>query len=108
MVPDMNITLPDGSKRELKEGSTGLDLGIWILVLALPKLQLLQYYRKWRFKKILCDPIEAGLQKFLSLQLIHHEGLEIMRHTLTAQVLARAVKNLYTQILKLAIGPTIS
>jgi threonyl-tRNA synthetase len=35
------------------------------------------------------------------------EGLEIMRHTLTAQVLARAVKNLYPDT-KLAIGPTIA
>ena len=34
------------------------------------------------------------------------EGLEIMRHTLAAQVLARAVKNLYPKS-KLAIGPTI-
>ena len=33
-------------------------------------------------------------------------GLEIMRHTLTAQVLAKALKNLYPQS-KLAIGPTI-
>ena len=34
------------------------------------------------------------------------EGLEIMRHTLTAQVLAKAIKNLYSDS-KLAIGPTI-
>ena len=34
------------------------------------------------------------------------EGLEIMRHTLAAQVLARAIKNLYPKS-KLAIGPTI-
>ena len=34
------------------------------------------------------------------------EGLEIMRHTLTAQVLARAVKNLFPKA-KLGIGPTI-
>ena len=34
------------------------------------------------------------------------EGLEIMRHTLTAQVLAQAVKNIYPTS-KLAIGPTI-
>jgi len=33
-------------------------------------------------------------------------GLEIMRHTLTAQVLARAIKNLYPSS-KLAIGPTV-
>ncbi len=34
------------------------------------------------------------------------DGLEIMRHTLTAQVLAKAIKNLYPKS-KLAIGPTI-
>jgi threonyl-tRNA synthetase len=34
------------------------------------------------------------------------EGLEIMRHTVAAQVLARAIKNLYPKA-KLAIGPTI-
>ena len=34
------------------------------------------------------------------------EGLEIMRHTLTAQVLAKAIKTLYPKA-KLAIGPTI-
>jgi len=35
-----------------------------------------------------------------------NEGLEIMRHTLTAQVLARAIKNIYPKSF-LAIGPTI-
>ena len=34
------------------------------------------------------------------------EGLEIMRHTVAAHVLARAIKNLYPKA-KLAIGPTI-
>jgi threonyl-tRNA synthetase len=34
------------------------------------------------------------------------EGLEIMRHTVAAQVLARAIKNLFPSA-KLAIGPTI-
>ena len=33
-------------------------------------------------------------------------GLDIMRHTIAAQVLAKAVKNLYPEA-KLAIGPTI-
>ena len=33
-------------------------------------------------------------------------GLEIMRHTIAAQVLARAIKNIYPEA-KLAIGPTI-
>ena len=44
--------------------------------------------------------------KFLLSLLDSDEGLEIMRHTLTAQVLARAVKNLFPET-KLAIGPTI-
>ena len=34
------------------------------------------------------------------------EGLEIMRHTLAAQVLAKAIKNLFPNSM-LAIGPTI-
>ena len=34
------------------------------------------------------------------------EGIDIMRHTLAAQVLAKAIKNLYPES-KLAIGPTI-
>ena len=38
--------------------------------------------------------------------MMQEEGIEIMRHTLTAQVLARAVKNLFPKA-KLAIGPTI-
>ena len=40
------------------------------------------------------------------LTLRDEEGIEIMRHTITAQVLAKAVKELYPGT-KLAIGPTI-
>ena len=58
-----------------------------------------------------------GIQKDLSdtikedsdvsiITITSNEGLEIMRHTLTAQVLARAVQNLFPET-KLAIGPTI-
>ncbi|MDA0755558.1 MAG: threonine--tRNA ligase, partial [Proteobacteria bacterium] len=50
-------------------------------------------------------PIE-GDAKVSIITVDSSEGLEIMRHTLTAQVLARAVKNLYPDT-KLAIGPTI-
>ena len=57
-------------------------------------------------QKDLCDPIEADT-KVSIITIDSSEGLEIMRHTLTAQVLARAVKNLYPDT-KLAIGPTIS
>ena len=46
------------------------------------------------------------MTKYQLLQKILPEGLEIMRHTLTAQVLASAIKNLYPKA-RLAIGPTI-
>ena len=53
----------------------------------------------------LCDPLADGdLVAIITVDT--EEGLEIMRHTLAAQVLARAVKNLYPSC-KLAIGPTI-
>jgi threonyl-tRNA synthetase len=53
----------------------------------------------------LLDPITDDSD--ISIITIDSEaGLEIMRHTLTAQVLAKALKNLYPQS-KLAIGPTI-
>ncbi len=40
------------------------------------------------------------------LTLKNEEGLDVMRHTLTAQVLAKALKEIYKDC-KLAIGPTI-
>ncbi|MDC3216912.1 threonine--tRNA ligase [Gammaproteobacteria bacterium] len=102
-MPDMNITLPDGSKRELKEGSTGLDLAMDIGP-GLAKAAIAITVNG--DQKDLCDPIEADT-KVSIITIDSSEGLEIMRHTLTAQVLARAVKNLYPDT-KLAIGPTIS
>jgi len=99
----MNITLPDGSTRELKEGSTGLDLAMDIGP-GLAKAAIAISVNG--DQKDLCDPIEADT-KVSIITIDSSEGLEIMRHTLTAQVLARAVKNLYPDT-KLAIGPTIS
>ena len=56
-------------------------------------------------QKDLLDPLDNN--SVVSLITINsNEGIEIMRHTLTAQVLALAVKNLYPDS-KLAIGPTI-
>jgi len=98
----MNITLPDGSTRELKEGSTGLDLAMDIGP-GLAKAAIAITVNG--DQKDLCDPIEADT-KVSIITIDSSEGLEIMRHTLTAQVLARAVKNLYPDT-KLAIGPTI-
>ena len=53
----------------------------------------------------LCDLIKID-SKVEIITLDSSEGLEIMRHTIAAQVLAKAIKNLYPNS-KLAIGPTI-
>src|SRR6056300_892494 len=98
----MNITLPDGSTRKLKEGSTGLDLAVDIGP-GLAKAAIAVTING--DQKDLCDPIEGDSEVSI-ITIDSSEGLEIMRHTLTAQVLARAVKNLYPKA-KLAIGPTI-
>jgi threonyl-tRNA synthetase len=99
----MNITLPDGSIRELDSGSTGLDLANSIGP-GLAKAALAVIVNG--SQRDLCDPIlEDSEVSIITIE--SDEGLEIMRHTLTAQVLARAVKNLYPEV-KLAIGPTIA
>ena len=98
----MNITLPDGSIRELKKGSTGLDLANDIGP-GLAKAAIAIVVNG--SQRDLCDPINDD-SKVSILTIDSNEGLEIMRHTLTAQVLARAIKNLYPNS-KLAIGPTI-
>ena len=88
---------------KLKEGSTGLDLAMDIGP-GLAKAAIAVTVNG--DQKDLCDPIEADA-KVSIITVDSSEGLEIMRHTLTAQVLARAVKNLYPDT-KLAIGPTIT
>ena len=98
----MNITLPDGSIRELKKGSTGLDLANDIGP-GLAKAAIAVVVNG--SQRDLCDPINDDSTVSI-LTIDSNEGLEIMRHTLTAQVLARAIKNLYPNS-KLAIGPTI-
>ena len=99
----MNITLPDGSVRELNEGSTGLDLALDIGP-GLAKAAIAVSVNG--AQKDLSDPINEDSEVSI-ITIDSSEGLEIMRHTLTAQVLARAVKNLYPGT-KLAIGPTIT
>jgi threonyl-tRNA synthetase len=99
----MNITLPDGSVRELNAGSTGLDLALDIGP-GLAKAAIAVSVNGEQ--KDLSDPINEDSEVSI-ITIDSSEGLEIMRHTLTAQVLARAVKNLYPDT-KLAIGPTIT
>ena len=99
----MKITLPDGSIRELADGSSGLDLASDIGP-GLAKAAVAVIVNG--IQKDLSDPIDWDSEVSI-ITIDSYEGLEIMRHTLTAQVLARAVKNLYPDT-KLAIGPTIA
>ena len=98
----MNITLPDGSVRALEAGSNGLDLANDIGP-GLAKAAIAVSVNG--IQKDLCDPINEDSEVSI-ITIDSDEGLEIMRHTLSAQVLARAVKNIYPDT-KLAIGPTI-
>ena len=98
----MNITLPDGSVRALEAGSNGLDLANDIGP-GLAKAAIAVSVNG--IQQDLCDSINEDSEVSI-ITTDSDEGLEIMRHTLTAQVLARAVKNLYPDA-KLAIGPTI-
>ena len=98
----MKITLPDNSSRELPEGSSGYDLAKDIgpgLAKSAVAVSVDGVQRD------LHDVIE-GDSSVSIITIDSDEGIEIMRHTLTAQVLARAIKNLYPKS-KLAIGPTI-
>ena len=98
----MNITLPDGSIRKMETGSTGLDQANDIGP-GLAKAAIAVSVNG--IQKDLSDPINEDSEVSI-ITIDSDEGLEIMRHTLTAQVLAKAVKNLYPDT-KLAIGPTI-
>ena len=98
----MKITLPDNSTRELPEGSSGYDLAKDIGPgLAKSAVAVIVDGEQ----KDLHDVIEGD--SLISIITIDSDnGLEIMRHTLTAQVLASALKNIYPNA-RLAIGPTI-
>ena len=98
----MKLTLPDNSVRELEKGSNGYDLAKDIGP-GLAKAAIAVTVNG--DQRDLLDPITDDSD--ISIITIDSEaGLEIMRHTLTAQVLAKALKNLYPKS-KLAIGPTI-
>ena len=98
----MKLTLPDNSSRELPKGSSGYDLAKDIGP-GLAKSAVAMTING--VQKDLCDVIEKDASVSI-ITIDSNDGIEIMRHTLTAQVLARAIKNLYPNS-KLAIGPTI-
>ena len=99
---NISISLPDGKQKQFTKGVDGLLIA--------------ESISKSLSKKAVAIEVN-GIQKDLSDKLLNdasvkiitledQAGLDIMRHTLTAQVLARAIKNIYPKS-KLAIGPVI-
>jgi threonyl-tRNA synthetase len=98
----MKITLPDNSFRDLPDGSSGYDLAKDIGPGLAKSAVAITVNGE---QKDLHDEIEGDASVSI-ITIDSDNGLDIMRHTLTAQVLARAIKNLYPKS-QLAIGPTI-
>lgn len=96
------ITLPDGSTRAFDTAVTGAELAASIGA-GLAKAAIA--VKVDGVQRDLSEPLPNGA-KVSILTLKDAEGLDIMRHTTTAQVLALAVKELWPAA-KLAIGPTI-
>ena len=98
----ITLTLPDGSTRTYPAGTTGEEVAASIgagLAKAAVGMKVDGVQRD------LYLPLEQDA-KFEILTAKNTEGLDIIRHTITAQLLASAVKALYPSA-KLAIGPTI-
>ena len=102
MESKIEIIFPDGNKKNLPKGISGKYIAEGISKSLAKKAVAIKVNGQI---KDLADKIYSDSQ--INLITTHdEEGLNIMRHTLTAQVLARAVKNIYPDS-KLAIGPTI-
>ncbi len=101
-MENISVKLPDGSIKQLPKGSTGLDLALSIGPGLAKDAVAIEINN---IQKDLSDTLEDNASVSI-ITIKSNEGLEIMRHTLTAQVLASAIKNLYPDA-KLAIGPTI-
>lgn len=98
----ITLTLPDGSTRTYPAGTTGEEVAASIGA-GLAKAAL--GMKVDGVQRDLYRPLNDDAQ-FSILTAKDAEGLDIMRHTMTAQGLALAIKELYPQA-KLAIGPTI-
>ena len=98
----ITITFPDGKTKEYDKGITGYEIAESIAK-SLAKIAIAISVDN--IQKYLSDSINSD-SSISIITLENEEGLEIMRHTLAAQVLAKAIKNLYP-LAKLAIGPTI-
>ena len=98
----MQITLPDGTIKEFESSITGFDVASSIgegLLRAAVGIEVNGQ------EQDLSEPITEDAQVSI-LTTRTPAGLDIMRHTIAAQVLARACKELFPGC-KLAIGPTI-
>ena len=101
-MENIKVILPDGSSKQLPKGSTGADLALAIGPGLAKDAVAIEINNE---QKDLSDPLEDN-DSVSIITIKSDDGLEIMRHTLAAQVLASAIKNLYPDA-KLAIGPTI-
>ena len=91
-----------GSSKQLPKGSTGADLALAIGPGLAKDAVAIEINNE---QKDLSDLLEDN-DSVSIITIKSDDGLEIMRHTIAAQVLASAIKNLYPEA-KLAIGPTI-
>ena len=91
------ITFPDGRNKNYENGVTGIDIAGDISISLKKAIAILVNDQE----KDLLDPIEED--SVISIITIKDDiGLDIMRHTLTAQVLAKAVK-IYIPLLNLRL-----
>ena len=98
----VTITLPDGSKKEFPGPVTGAEVAASIGA-GLAKAALAMKVDGVQRDLYLPITQDAKIEILTPKQ---PEGLDILRHTTTAQVLARALKEMYPGT-KLAIGPTV-
>ncbi len=98
----LTITLPNGDKRTYEAPISGMDIAqsIGAGLAASAVAMTVDGVQRDLSEIIDCDSAIV----FLTIK--DAQGLDIVRHTLTAQILALAIKELYPQA-KLAIGPTI-
>ena len=98
----ITLTLPDGSTRQYPAGTTGEDVALSIGA-GLAKAAVAM--KVDGLQRDLYLPLTQSAN-FSILTAKDAEGLDVIRHTITAQLLASAVKAIYPSA-KLAIGPTI-
>ena len=96
------ITFPDGNKKHFLKGINGKDIANSISKSLEKKAIAIKVDDK--YQDLVDEIVDNSIVEIITTD--SNAGLEIMRHTIAAQVLAKAVKNLYPQS-KLAIGPTI-